>query len=224
MNRQRIHLSLIRHGKTRNNLEGRFCGRSDYPLVPEGEDFIRELVARYPYPEPQAIFVSPAVRCVRTAQLSFPGREFEIVEDLQELSFGEYEERFAREIWDVPALAQGWGQQLPEFAFPGGETIGACRDRGIRVLRWILTRAAEEGWDQVAVVSHSVLISATLKSLLRVLPEDRYALFCPNGMGIGVAVPEGEALAERPLEYLGHLPAGAPIPDMRNNPYSKKTP
>lgn len=222
MNRKPIDISMIRHGKTKNNTEGRFCGRSDYPLIPEGEDFIRNMVAQYPYPEPQAIFVSPASRCIRTAQLAFPGREYQVIEDLQELYFGEYEERLAREIWDVPELFEGWSQQSLTFSFPGGETIGACRTRGIRVLRDIIAQAVEHEWNQVAVVTHSVLISTTLKALLQTPPPEKKSLFCPNGMGIAVSVPPGESASERPLRYVGYLPKGAPIPDMRNNPYVKK--
>ncbi len=222
MGQKQIELLLVRHGKTRNNLEGRFCGRADYPLIEEGERDIADMVARWPYPAVEKLFCSPALRCRQTARLCFPGMGPEILDDLQELYFGEFEERPARDLRDFPEYLEGWTRQIPDFSFPGGETIAACRDRGVAAIRGILRRCAAEGWERVGVVTHSMLISLTLRTLLSEIPREDMALFCPNGMGIGVyAAPDGAEL-DRPLHFFGKLPKGAPLPDMKNNPYIVK--
>ena len=61
---------LIRHGKTRGNLEGRYVGcRTDEPLSPEG---IEELKQRS-YPRAEWVYVSPMSRCIETAEILYPG-------------------------------------------------------------------------------------------------------------------------------------------------------
>lgn len=219
MEQKRIELLLVRHGKTKNNLEGRFCGRADYPLAEEGRQYIAGMVARWPYPAVEKLFCSPALRCRQTARLCFPGMEPEIMDGLQEIYFGEFEERLAGDLRDFPEYLEHWIRQTPEFSFPGGETMGDCRDRGAAAIRGIARRCVDEGWSRVAVVTHSMLISLTLKALLSEIPQEDMALFCPNAMGIGVYLAPDEIEQSRPLHFLGRLPQGAPLPDLKNNPY-----
>ena len=221
---QRIDLMIVRHGLTKNNAEGRFCGRADYPLTPEGAAQIREMVDRYPYPVPDKVFCSPALRCRQTAQLAFPGQSLELDEDLWELFFGEFEEKSASEVWKKPDFQEGWLKQKAEFSFPGGETIGHCRERGVRALRRILAQAAAAGWKRVGVVTHSLIAGQFLHELLCEIPSGHSALFCPNGMGIDVYAEAAEIENPHPLHYAGSLPVGAPVPDMSDSPYTRRAP
>ena len=49
---------MIRHGKTYGNTLGRYIGVTDEPLCEEG----RELLGKFTYPKPQAVFVSSSAR------------------------------------------------------------------------------------------------------------------------------------------------------------------
>ena len=79
---------LIRHGKTKGNLEGRYIGcRSDEPLCPEGRADLKQRV----YPAVSRVYASPMRRCLETAGLLYPDAPVEIVPDLRECDFGTFE-------------------------------------------------------------------------------------------------------------------------------------
>lgn len=94
------YLYLIRHGKTKGNLEKRYVGRTDEPLCKAG---IREMNERRSillrsFSEegaviclPGKIYVSPMLRCRQTAKLLFPDAKQEVVADFCEMDFGAFE-------------------------------------------------------------------------------------------------------------------------------------
>ena len=67
---------LIRHGKTRGNLEGRYIGcRSDENLCTEGIEELKQGT----YPAAGKVYTSPMRRCLETAELLFRNGETESV-------------------------------------------------------------------------------------------------------------------------------------------------
>ena len=109
---------LIRHGKTRGNLEGRYVGcRTDEPLSPEG---IEELKQRS-YPRAEWVYVSPMSRCIETAEILYPGVPMEIVPDFRECDFGDFEGKNYAEL-NGRADYQAWIDSGGQMAFPGGES------------------------------------------------------------------------------------------------------
>lgn len=91
-------LLLIRHGKTAGNLLGRYIGsRTDEPLCEEG----REGLGGKQLPEVERLYASPMKRCVETAELLWPGfdqKKIEIVTDLRECDFGDFENKNYKEL------------------------------------------------------------------------------------------------------------------------------
>ncbi|MCC8080477.1 MAG: histidine phosphatase family protein [Lachnospiraceae bacterium] len=65
-----VEILLLRHGKTRGNLERRYVGRTDEPLLPSAA---AEL-ARSEYRNfcPELVYTSPMLRCRQTAEILFP--------------------------------------------------------------------------------------------------------------------------------------------------------
>ena len=59
-----MELILMRHGTTQGNLERRFIGTLDVPLLPQGEELARRVGATLPAVE--HIYRSPLQRCRRT--------------------------------------------------------------------------------------------------------------------------------------------------------------
>ena len=53
-----MKIYLIRHGKTKGNLEERYIGRTDEPLCEAG----RENLKKYQYPQVEMVFTSPMKR------------------------------------------------------------------------------------------------------------------------------------------------------------------
>ena len=60
-----MELILMRHGTTQGNLERRFIGTLDVPLLPQGEELARRVGATLPAVE--HIYRSPLQRCRRAA-------------------------------------------------------------------------------------------------------------------------------------------------------------
>ncbi|MCD8364246.1 MAG: histidine phosphatase family protein [Clostridiales bacterium] len=64
-----MEILLLRHGKTRGNLEGRYIGRTDEPLPESSRQSLRQSPYRKYHPE--FIYVSPMLRCRETAEILF---------------------------------------------------------------------------------------------------------------------------------------------------------
>ena len=75
---------LLRHGMTADNARGRYQGRRDTPLSPEGVRALRP--ADF---SPATVYVSPLRRAVQTAQILFPAAALVTVGDLAEMDFGD---------------------------------------------------------------------------------------------------------------------------------------
>ena len=61
--RYNMDVYLIRHGKTKGNLEGRYIGTTDEPLCEEGKQSLMQMADAKKYPAVEALFVSPMLRC-----------------------------------------------------------------------------------------------------------------------------------------------------------------
>src|SRR5574344_1051650 len=84
-------LYLIRHGMTDGNKEGYYTGRTDVPLCKEGIEQLNSMSKLYEYPDVQEIYCSPLLRCRQTAEILYPDRSLTLVDDLMELSLGDFE-------------------------------------------------------------------------------------------------------------------------------------
>ena len=124
-----LELWLLRHGATEWALNGRHTGRTDLPLMPEGEAEARALapvLARQPF---AAVLVSPLQRARRTAELAGLGEGARPCPDLQEWDYGRYEGITTAEI----------RRQVPNWTVwshgcPGGEDSAQVEERCLRVI------------------------------------------------------------------------------------------
>ena len=137
-------LFLMRHGETAWSLSGQHTGRTDIPLIEQGEQDARKLAERLRAVKFSRVFTSPLQRARRTCELAGLGDLAEIEPDLAEWDYGEYEGlrpvdiRKARPDWNV--FRDG---------SPGGETPVEVSERTDR----LITRfRALEG--DIAVFSH----------------------------------------------------------------------
>ena len=69
-----IHLTLIRHGATLSNKEGRYLGKTEEALSPDGIRTLEKSVADRIYPIADVLFSGPMKRCLETAQILYPGQ------------------------------------------------------------------------------------------------------------------------------------------------------
>jgi probable phosphoglycerate mutase len=140
-----VQLWLVRHGETEWSASGRHTGISDIPLTEAGERQARALAPMLAELAPALVLCSPRRRAQHTAELAGL-RVDEIVDDLAEWDYGEYEGRTTHEIRDE---RPGWS--IWTDGVPGGETaaqVGARADR-------VLVRAARALSDgPVVLVGH----------------------------------------------------------------------
>ncbi|MDD2858300.1 MAG: bifunctional RNase H/acid phosphatase, partial [Candidatus Nanopelagicales bacterium] len=136
---------LVRHGATAFSLEKRFSGRGGQDLglsalgLAQAEAAAEELVHRGPL---DAVIASPLLRSRETAACIAGrfGLEVEVIDDLAECSFGEWDgHTFADVQGQWPEAMQRWLDSV-EVAPPGGESFAQVRERVDRGLRTVITR------------------------------------------------------------------------------------
>lgn len=137
-------LYVVRHGATEWSTQGRHTGTTDIPLLPEGEDQARAAGAVIAGIEFSHVLVSPRIRARRTCELAGLGDRMEIVDDLAEWDYGDFEGI------TTPAIREthpGW--TIWSGPWPGGETPAAVAARADRVIASVRT-----GDGPVIVFSH----------------------------------------------------------------------
>lgn len=134
-------LVLVRHGATEWSTAGRHTGRTDLPLLPEGEDQARLLAARLAAFHPADVVSSPRLRARRTAELA--GFTPTIDDDLQEWDYGPIEglttavvrARLGRPTWNIFTDGIPADEAAPPFE-PGtaAESVAEITARADRVI------------------------------------------------------------------------------------------
>lgn len=121
-----IVIDLIRHGVTQANLERRAQGRVDSDLHPEGRAQARRLASWIGTTD--EVFSSPLRRAAATAEIAF-GRPPVLVDELMEMSFGEWEGELWEEL-EASGRLGGYPRDGQDIRRGGtGETWEEVQDR-----------------------------------------------------------------------------------------------
>jgi len=98
---------FVRHGETAWSVSKRHTGRTDLPLTPHGEQMARELAPALGVRRYTEVWTSPRLRARMTCDLAGLGQTAQVVPDLSEWDYGDYEGLRTTEItaqhpnWDV---------------------------------------------------------------------------------------------------------------------------
>jgi broad specificity phosphatase PhoE len=150
----RLELWLLRHGATEWAQNGRHTGRTNLPLLPEGEAEARALAPVLARQRFAAVLVSPLQRARRTAELAGIGADAQICPDLQEWDYGRYEGITTAEI---RAQVPGW--TVWSHGCPDGESSPQVEARCQRVIakaESLLVSPTDGG--AVALVAHGHIL------------------------------------------------------------------
>jgi alpha-ribazole phosphatase len=145
---------LIRHGEPAEELRNRCYGSLDAGLSQRGRAQMAEIAQYLKLETIPAVYTSPSSRALDSARIIAAERRcrFEIVKDLREIHFGDFEGLPYAEIASrYPDLYRQWMESPTEVRFPNGETFGEMRTR---VLRTFATIQREREGQTVAIVSH----------------------------------------------------------------------
>ncbi len=145
-------LWLLRHGATEWAKNGRHTGSTDLPLLPEGEEEARQLAPVLKSQTFAAVFSSPLQRARRTCELSGLGEQAQVMPELLEWNYGDYEGVTTPEI---RVTVPGWTVWSHEC--PNGEDADAVQQRCEIVINRAL-EVAEPG--DVALFAHGHLLRA----------------------------------------------------------------
>ncbi len=159
MKTYRVH--LIRHGReSEPEPDGsvRYVGRTDLPLTERGRQELRDLVAEEPFFPVQAVYCGPLLRCRQTVEILYPDHTPRIAPDLTECDFGEFENKTAAELKDLPAYAAWLSGGTP----PGGEPNERFFKRSVVGFAKIMEEVMQQGETEVAVCTHGGCIMAIL--------------------------------------------------------------
>ena len=169
-------LTLWRHGQTDYNLQGRIQGRVDIPLNDTGREQARRAADCIAALGPTRIVSSPLLRARATAEVlaSLTGLSVEIVPELAEKSFGQWEGLKATDIekqWPDHYATWRAGGDLPQFGIEGRRQTAQRVGEALRAI------AADAGKDDVIVaVSHGAATNLGATHLLGMDPQQWFGL------------------------------------------------
>ena len=181
---------LARHGQSVSNAIRRFQGVQDVPLSELGLRQAHALAGAVSGRRLAHVYASPLERAWRTAEIATAGLDvpLSVVDDLRELSLGEWEGRAIEEVCALPGdpYAQ-WVRDPVACTPPGGEPLDAVQSRVLRAMAEIA--AAHPNGDDVLVVAHGGVISAYLAHWLGLPLSSIWRLTLSNGSLSEVAPP-----------------------------------
>jgi len=176
-----IKCIMIRHGSTLSNQSGRYLGRREEDLTPEGvEDLMKR---RSRIPSVDVCVVSPMSRCRQSASILWPGVEQIIIPQFTEIDFGKWDGKNYLELSGDP-LYQNWIDSNGELPFPEGEDKAGFIRRILEGYQCFLQKRQElfilNRASSIGFLVHGGTIMALLSSLL---DGGYYSYQVANGCG-----------------------------------------
>ena len=181
-----MEVVLVRHGETEWSRSGRHTGRTDVPLTPAGARSAELLAPRLERWRFAAVFTSPLSRAAETCRLAGVGEGAQVLQELLEWDYGEYEGLTTPEIREG---RPGW--LLWRDGCQGGEDarqVGSRADKLLGELR---------GLDaDVALFAHGHVLRVIAARWLG-LPPEAGALFALSTGTVSVLGHERETAVIR---------------------------
>lgn len=153
-----MKLILVRHGQTESNRLGRIQGINSAPLTDVGREQADAAARALAADAPFALYCSPLLRAVQTAQAIGNSTDTQPVEvnDLVEMDVGEFEGLSGPQLRErFPDVMSTWDEDPASAVMPGGESLYDVRDRA-----WPAVEALAERHDSgtVVAVTHNFTI------------------------------------------------------------------
>jgi broad specificity phosphatase PhoE len=184
-------ITLIRHGVTEWNLNGKFQGHTDVPLSEQGRQQALVLAKHLKKAKVDVIYSSPLQRALETAQIVFPEREIIQDERLKELYFGIFE-GFTQAENAQHQDYNWWMADTFKRPAPQGESYQALRERAVD---WMKSLPPEK---HIVAFTHSGTIQMLLSHIMGVEhPMWRKRIYLRHTGITRVLFKHGEAIIER---------------------------
>ncbi len=177
-----MKIQFIRHGQTQLNAEGRWLGSTDAPLSESGKEVLinkKNIVEKY---KPvQKLYCSPMKRCLETANIYFNDMNKEVIDNLKERCFGDFEGKNHDELKNNPYYKEffrtNWKSNVPN-----GETSEHFFGRTENAYFYIIEDMKKNNLDYTAVVTHGGVIMSIFSRYDK-QKLDFYDYLLQNGCG-----------------------------------------
>lgn len=187
----RTRIYLIRHGRTAWNREVRFRGRTDLPLDEVGRLQARAIARRLSSHPIAAIYSSPLLRAVQTAEPLADALGLEVQKEGQliDINYGDWQGLSPEEVSRrYPELYRKWLSAPHVIRIPGGESLEEVRRRVVQALMRIIEKHRGR---EIAIVGHQVVNKVMLCAVLGLSNASFWRIEQENGC-INVFDHEGE--------------------------------
>ena len=157
---------LVRHCESLGNIGNRMQGRTDCDISENGARQLENLRRRMADIPVDVIYSSPLLRAYKTAQAIRGGRDLPIhvVEDLQEMSFGDWEDHdWATLNATYPEETRKWRTAPYEMRFQNGETFEMVEQRTADAISRIV---AQNPGKHIAIATHATPIRVYARRVL----------------------------------------------------------
>lgn len=152
---------LFRHGLTKGNLNAQYIGHTDYPLTTFGINELKKIALDTPYPEVEAVFVSPLKRAMASADIMFPKNNKIVIDNFIEYNFGEFEECTAEDLKDNDDF-KSWLHGDINARPPFGESNAEFVKRICESFEQVVNGCVANGTETFAIVTHAGVIMTLL--------------------------------------------------------------
>ena len=152
-----IKIALIRHSKTKGNLEKRYIGSTDESLCQVGIDLIKSKA----FPLAKVVYCSQLARCIETSKLIYNDIEPIIYKDLRECDFGLFENKNYKDL-EGNMHYQKWIDSNGTLNFPNGESPEEFKNRCVHTFDEIINDIFQKNVESSALIVHGGTIMAIL--------------------------------------------------------------
>lgn len=198
---QRVQILIVRHAESEANLSGVLAGRIDpTPLTRKGKNAARALKPILELFDPQAVFVSPMLRCRQTASLA--GYQDFIIDDrLLEMDYGSWSGRKLKML----SRRKEWKsiQQSPTtFEFPKGESFRNASER----INDFINSALDGSLTRITLFTHGDIARIMINQMMgRELNDFQKIMIEPGSHSLLVA-DRRDWRSSMTIGYLNRLP------------------
>jgi len=206
-----VRLLLARHGQSLSNAVRRFQGVQDIALSDLGRQQAAALSAGLRRRRVAHVYASPLARARETASIvaAEHALPLTLVDDLRELSLGDWEGRTVEEVRALPGDPYGcWVRDPVGGCPPNGEPLDRVQARVLDAVAAIA--AAHPNGDDVLVVCHGGVISAYLAHCLGLSLSSIWRLSVANCSLSAVSPPR--VLSVNDVSHLAGIEVGTGAP------------
>ena len=194
--KNKIKLTIIRHGSTKGNEEKRYIGRTDESLSENGIKNINE--KKSVYKKTDLLFISPMKRCRQTAEILFPDFEAIIIDELREMDFGCFEGKNYNELSDDLRYKE-WVDSGCKGMIPDGESFDDFIKRSATGFeKCVDICKTRMNIDSATVVAHGGTIMAVLSKLTGM---DFFDFHVKNGEGYYLEMEDDELTSFNKISF-----------------------